>query len=152
MRVYQLCRALSAIPVDHEKLSVILAEVADFRQPKVLPLLRLDVFSSLWLELCGWEDLIISLSIKCHDGHVVQRAFCSVFVVSYLCWLFELLTGYVSIIVSVPVHIVKPQDNGWGLITLISDVCGQTVMCFGYSTNMCLLFWQDLRFQTGFLF
>jgi hypothetical protein len=47
MRVYQLCRALSAIPVDHEKLSVILAEVADFRQPKVLPLLRLDVFSSL---------------------------------------------------------------------------------------------------------
>jgi hypothetical protein len=45
--MYQLCRALSAIPVDHEKLSVILDEVADFRQPKVLPLLRLDVFSSL---------------------------------------------------------------------------------------------------------
>jgi hypothetical protein len=40
MRVYQLCRALSAIPVDHEKLSVILAEVADFHQPKVLPLWR----------------------------------------------------------------------------------------------------------------
>ncbi len=80
----------------------------------------------------------ISLSIKCHDGHVVQRAFCSV--VSYLCWFFELVTGYVSVIVSVPVHIVKPQDNGWGLITVIGDVCGQTVMCFGYSTNMCLLF------------
>jgi hypothetical protein len=31
----QLCWALSVIPVDHEKLSVILAEVADFRQPKV---------------------------------------------------------------------------------------------------------------------
>ncbi|CAM6048970.1 unnamed protein product [Sphagnum compactum] len=31
----QLCRALSEIPVDHEKLSVILAEVADFHQPKV---------------------------------------------------------------------------------------------------------------------
>ncbi|CAM6051174.1 unnamed protein product [Sphagnum compactum] len=31
----QLCRALSAIPVDHEILSGILAEVADFRQPKV---------------------------------------------------------------------------------------------------------------------
>jgi hypothetical protein len=152
MHMYQLCRALSAIPVDHKKLSGILDKVADFRQPKVLPLLRLDVFSSLWLKLCGWEDLIISLSIKCHDGHVVQRAFCLVFVVSYLCWFFELLTGYVSIIVSVPVHIVKPQDNGWGLITLISDVCGQTVMCFGYSTNMCLLFWQDIRFQTGFLF
>ncbi len=40
MRMYQLCRALSAIPVDHEKLSVILAEVADFYQPKVLPLWR----------------------------------------------------------------------------------------------------------------
>jgi hypothetical protein len=45
--MYQLCRALSAIPVDYKKLSAILAEVADFRQPKVPPLLRLDVFSSL---------------------------------------------------------------------------------------------------------
>jgi len=47
MRMYQLHWALSEIPVDHEKLVVILAEVADFHQPKVLPLLRLDVFSSL---------------------------------------------------------------------------------------------------------
>ncbi|CAK9854975.1 unnamed protein product [Sphagnum jensenii] len=31
----QLCRALSAIPVDHKKLSDILYKVADFRQPKV---------------------------------------------------------------------------------------------------------------------
>jgi hypothetical protein len=43
--MYQLCRALSAIPVDHEKLSGILAKVANFHPPKVLPLLRLDVFS-----------------------------------------------------------------------------------------------------------
>jgi hypothetical protein len=43
--MYQLHQALSVIPVDHEKLSVILAEVADFHQPEVLPLLRLDVFS-----------------------------------------------------------------------------------------------------------
>ncbi|CAM6027208.1 unnamed protein product [Sphagnum balticum] len=35
MHVYQLRRALSTIPVDHEKLCVILAQVADFRQPKV---------------------------------------------------------------------------------------------------------------------
>ncbi|CAN5958280.1 unnamed protein product [Sphagnum jensenii] len=35
MGMYQLCRVLSMIPVDHEKLSVILAEVADFHQPKV---------------------------------------------------------------------------------------------------------------------
>jgi E3 ubiquitin-protein ligase UBR1/E3 ubiquitin-protein ligase UBR3 len=33
--MYQLCRALSAIPVDHKKLSDILDEVADFHQPKV---------------------------------------------------------------------------------------------------------------------
>jgi hypothetical protein len=33
--MYQLCRALSAIPVDHKKLSDILHRVADFRQPKV---------------------------------------------------------------------------------------------------------------------
>jgi len=103
---------------------------------------------SSWLELCGWEDLI-RLSIKHHDAHVVQRTFCWVFVVSYLCWLLELSTGYVSIVVSVPVF-VKPQDSGWGLITLISDICGHTVMW--YSTNMCLFFWQDLRCQTGFLF
>jgi len=43
--MYQLCRALSDGRWDHEKLSGILAKVADFRQPKVLPLLRLDVFS-----------------------------------------------------------------------------------------------------------
>jgi hypothetical protein len=43
--MYQLCGALSDIRADHVKLSGILAEVADFCQPKVLPLLRLDVFS-----------------------------------------------------------------------------------------------------------
>jgi len=43
--MYQLCRALCAIPVDHEKLSGILAKVANFRSPTVLPLLRLVVFS-----------------------------------------------------------------------------------------------------------
>ncbi|CAK9877289.1 unnamed protein product [Sphagnum jensenii] len=35
MRMYQLCRALCAIPVDHEKLSGILAKVANFRSPTV---------------------------------------------------------------------------------------------------------------------
>jgi hypothetical protein len=58
MHVYQLCQALSEIPMLHEKSSAIpilpilheklhhiLAEVADFHQPKVLHFLRLDVFS-----------------------------------------------------------------------------------------------------------
>jgi hypothetical protein len=41
----QLSRVFSAIPKPPGILSAILAQVADFRQPKVLPLLRLDVFS-----------------------------------------------------------------------------------------------------------
>jgi hypothetical protein len=57
-----------------------------------------------------------------------KELFVWVFVVSYLCWLLELSTGYISIVISVPVHFVKPQDNGWGLIMLISDICGHTVM------------------------
>jgi len=44
--MYQLCRTLRASSdIDHEKLRGILAKVANFRQPKVLPLSRLDVFS-----------------------------------------------------------------------------------------------------------
>ncbi|CAM6027206.1 unnamed protein product [Sphagnum balticum] len=35
MRMYQLHRALCAVPVDHQKLSCILYEVADFCEPKV---------------------------------------------------------------------------------------------------------------------
>jgi hypothetical protein len=58
--MYQLCRALSAIPVDHKKLSDILHRVADFRQPKVLPLLRLDVFSSCDSSCVGGKTLLLA--------------------------------------------------------------------------------------------
>jgi hypothetical protein len=58
MHMYQLRQALSTFPVDHEKLSDILAQVADFHQPKVLPLLRLDVFSLRDLNCVGGKTLL----------------------------------------------------------------------------------------------